>query len=194
VQSPIKLSLVRTLTLLVPIAFWSSVATAQSANPLAPKAFEVPTTLDTLLAVSAGNKKAFRCDALEHETYAHTEYRWQDVRPLEYLSYLSSHSANAVTVSGCKEGWVKEEDVPLLLDLLDSKESCPNQKSVKSSFWSEERSTVGNEAAWLIQAFRVGRFPPGLNSTNNGPDPAELRRWWQERKERSSAQPRGELP
>ena len=137
---------------------------------------------------SAGTEKPFRCDALSQGDYVHTVYRWQDVRPLEYLSYLSSNPANTVHVFGCKEGWVKEEDVPLLLELLDSKESCPNQMSARSSWWDERRSTVGIEAAWLIQAFRVGRFPPGLNSSNRGPDPAELRRWWQERKEQSATQ------
>jgi hypothetical protein len=47
VQPPIKLSFVRTLTLLVPIAFLTSVAAAQSANPFVPKEFEVPATLET---------------------------------------------------------------------------------------------------------------------------------------------------
>jgi len=136
----------------------------------------------------AATDKPFPCDALERENYVHTQFGWQDVRPLEYLSYLRTHPANVFTVFGCKEGWVKEEDVPLLMEHLDSKEPCPNQVSANSSFLNTKRSTVGNEAAWLIQAFRVGRFPPGLNSTNNGPDPAELRRWWQERKQRASTQ------
>jgi hypothetical protein len=137
---------------------------------------------------SAGDTSP-QCDEHERESYDHTDYPWQSVRPAEYLNYLSSLSTVTFTVWGCRNDWVSEEDIPILLDLLDSKVPCPNQTSASSSFIDVKRSTVGIEAAWLIHAFRVGRFPAGLNSTRDSPDPAELRSWWKERQERSIKQP-----
>jgi len=147
------------------------------------------TLLASLSSLCEANDKASRCDALEREDYRHSAYPWQDVTPLEYLTYIRFLTVSSITVFGCKENWVTEADVPALLDLLDSKEPSPNQKSARSSFRDDNMSTVGNEAAWLIQAFRVGCFPPGLNSTRNAPDASELRRWWSERAVHSTTQP-----
>jgi hypothetical protein len=147
------------------------------------------TLLASLSSLCQANDKASRCDSLEREDYRHSAYPWQDVTPLEYLTYIRFLTVSSVTVFGCKENWVTEADVPALLDLLDSKEPSPSQKSARSSFWDADMSTVGNEAAWLLQAFRVGRFPPGLNSTRNAPDASELRRWWSARVVQQATQP-----
>ena len=45
------------------------------------------------------------------------------------------------------------------------------------------RSTVGREAAFLIDGYRQRKYPPELSS-DRAPDPGEIRRWWQREQER----------
>jgi hypothetical protein len=115
------------------------------------------------------------------------DYDWRKVTPLEHLSYLKTRK-DSYTVWGCEEGWVKESDIPALMALLDSRERCVSQHSSVSAFIGPRKSTVGNEAAWLIEAFRVGRFPPN-NASASTPETPELRKWWAERFVRQPKQP-----
>ena len=70
-----------------------------------------------------------------------------------------------------------EEDIKL----LDSSEPCANVQNPLSSYIDPERSTVGNEAAYLIEGFRHDRYPPRLNSTRPPCDIEEIKKWWAER-------------
>jgi hypothetical protein len=114
---------------------------------------------------------------------------WSTRTPLEHLNYLKAPSKYGYTVWGCKEGWVKESDIPALMKLLDSGEECSFQTSAKSAVMHTRRSTVGNEAAWLIESFRVGMFPPNISSAVGAPSVTELRKWWAERSFHPPLQP-----
>jgi len=118
-----------------------------------------------------------------------SKYDWRTKSPVEHLNHLKSLSDASFTVWGCSETWVREEHIPALLSLLDSRERCANQSAAISSFRDWHRSTVGHEAAWLIEAFRVGRFPPSLGSSGPLPSAAELRAWWAERLSQKPVQP-----
>ena len=78
-------------------------------------------------------------------------------------------------------GWVKESDLPALIELLDSAEPCANVYSILSSHIDDSRSTVGNEAAYLIEGFRKDRYPPRLHSTVPVCDIDEIKAWWERR-------------
>ncbi len=65
------------------------------------------------------------------------------------------------------KGWVKREDIPVLLLLLDSNEPCANVCSQFSSHLDQTPSTVGQEVLFIINGYITGRYPPGLNSTKN---------------------------
>jgi hypothetical protein len=104
-------------------------------------------------------------------------FDWDNLGPLEFLDRLREGTGTYVVVHE-HGGWVKEEHLSVLVSLLDSDEPCMNVKSVFSSFLETAPSTVGNEAAYLINGFRKGEYPPGLNSTRPRPNKEEIREWW----------------
>lgn len=101
--------------------------------------------------------------------------------PLELLDLLRNCEKNNWVSPFMSFGWVKESDLPALIELLDSTEPCANVQSLLSSYIDGSRSTVGNEAAYLIEGFRKDRYPPGLNSTGPVCDIDEIRAWWESR-------------
>jgi len=108
-------------------------------------------------------------------------FDWDNRGALEFLDFIRGKSG-WYTVWGDHENWVKEEDLPELMMLLDSTEQCANVNRSVSSWIDFEPSTVGNEAAYLIEGFRKGRYPPGLNSTRPRPNKDEIRQWWSARR------------
>ena len=104
--------------------------------------------------------------------------------PLKLLEILKQDGSpwSVLSISEPVENWVKEKDLPTLIFLLDSLEPCASVMSVKSSFLPE-RSTVGEQAAFLILGFRAGMYPPDLHSGRMAPDVKdEIRAWWAARK------------
>ena len=67
-------------------------------------------------------------------------------------------------ISGTHYGWIQAEDIPALIALLDSAEPCQPVVSSHSSYRGREFSTVGHEAAYLIEGFRRGSYPFQLHS------------------------------
>jgi hypothetical protein len=58
----------------------------------------------------------------------------EDMTPLEFLIHLKScHKGDCQYVRSVTEGWVKEEHLPHLFDLLDSDEKCALPVSAFSS-------------------------------------------------------------
>jgi hypothetical protein len=108
-------------------------------------------------------------------------FDWDNHGALDFLEFLRGESG-FYTVWGIHPAWVKEDDLPELMELLDSTEPCANVKSALSSYIDVESSTVGNEAAYLIEGYRTGRYPPRLNSTRPRPDKREIREWWREKR------------
>ena len=76
--------------------------------------------------------------------------------------------------------YVKESELPGLIKLIDSKEPCAYSVMSVSSHLPQGRSTVGNEAAYLIQSFLMRFYPSKLSSDRNPPSKAELKHWYRQ--------------
>jgi hypothetical protein len=100
---------------------------------------------------------------------------------LETLKHNDSHMGG-LAVSEPVKYWVRETDLPKLILLLDSLEPCAPVVDIRSSF-IPERSTVGDQAAFMILGFRKGWYPPDLHSGRMSPAVKdEIREWWATRK------------
>lgn len=77
------------------------------------------------------------------------------------------------------KSWIRAEHIPDLISLLDSKEPCTPVVDAHSSFIPPS-STIGQEAAMMIDGFRQGAYPPALTASRYGEkEKQELRDWWQ---------------
>lgn len=121
------------------------------------------------------------CRRKHRELAARSGFDFATGGPLAFLDSLRTSERSSITVLVIEFGWVGEADLPALIALLDSTERCANVASGVSSYIDQSWSTVGNEAAYLIDGYRQDRYPPGLNSTRPKPDVAGIRRWWEAR-------------
>ena len=103
-------------------------------------------------------------------------FKWQVHGPIAFIETLKSR--NGYTVHGLHKGWVWRSDIPKLVALLDSEEPCADVSMSISSYHHQGRSTVGREAAYLIEGFRRGEYPPSLNSVHFEFNADEIRSWW----------------
>jgi len=123
-----------------------------------------------------GGASEERVSSVERKRYGDT-FDWENKGALEFLDFIRLRGT-VYTVVGKHPNWIREDDLPALMELLDSTEPCSNVMSWESSFLDLKPSTIGNEAAYLIEGFRSGAYPPGLNSTRPRPDKDEIRQWW----------------
>jgi hypothetical protein len=97
------------------------------------------------------------------------EFNWQEQGPADLLVFLQKRAKQKYVVGYSVQenhyGWVRAEDLPHLISLLDSMEPCAPVSMSVSSYKDTKLSTVGHEAAYLIEAFRKGRYPHSLNSS-----------------------------
>jgi hypothetical protein len=103
--------------------------------------------------------------------------------PEAYLNLLQKHGKDKAAYSPGVEGPavrpVQEQDLPKLIQLLDSQEKCAATMKLGSSFYPEGGSTVGHEAAVLIDSFRLGKpYPIANTSTQHQVDREALLKWW----------------
>ena len=115
------------------------------------------------------------------ETTVNQHFDWNNSSPLDFIYFLRNYEKNSYIVIGVYKDWIKIKHIPQLIQLLNSEEECANVASAYSSYMDTNKSTVGNEAAYLINAFRIGQYPPGLNSTRPKPDKEEILSWWENR-------------
>ena len=94
------------------------------------------------------------------------DFKWQERGPLDFLNRLKSQVEGSYTAEGIHHAWIQAADIPLLINLLDSKVPCSSVEMTISSDWGKHGSTVGREAANLIEGFRCGVFPHALNSAS----------------------------
>lgn len=109
-------------------------------------------------------------------------FDWDKSGPLELLGILKDKGHGACptyVIHGVDNAWVTENDVPQLISLLDSDEPCANVCRTISSFRDCNTSTVGREAAFIIEGFRRGEYPPDLNSGRAYLDKEDIKIWWQ---------------
>jgi len=101
--------------------------------------------------------------------------------PLDLLEILKSRDKPTMLPPGIPSCWISESDLPALFNLLDSNEPCAGVINMLSSRIDTSHSTVGNQAAYLIEGFRKGRYPPGLLTTEPYRGMKELKSWWRDR-------------
>lgn len=100
--------------------------------------------------------------------------------PMEYLNDLRMNPHAQVMVVDVPDDWITLHDAELLMQEIDSKDPAAPVVSPVSSYWPfNQTSTVGNEALFLLEGYRTGKYPPALCSLNYfRPDRAEMRAWW----------------
>jgi hypothetical protein len=82
------------------------------------------------------------------------------------------------TIGDVRVDYVKESDLPYLVSLLDSKEPCRFVDMSISSIYYPGKSTVGHEAAFLIEGFWKRYYPTDLTSQQYKPDIEGIKRWY----------------
>ena len=116
-------------------------------------------------------------------------FDWQQKSPSDFLDVLRSQAKQPelvgtfAGVDAAHDGWVKEEHLPALVALVDSKERCAHIATPMAQKLPETRSFVGQEALVMIQAFREGTYPPRGLTTSEGfySRKAEILAWWKAR-------------
>jgi len=96
-------------------------------------------------------------------------FDWQNKGPLAFIDFLKQHDVTSTKarfymVFGSHKDWVDVSDIPALIALLASNLPCASVNSVLSSVMPQYSSTVGREAAFLIEGFRHGNYPPTFDS------------------------------
>ena len=105
------------------------------------------------------------------------QFDYQHRSPREFLDFLT-RCRGAYSIHGIHVGWLRPDDVPILVALLDSTTPCAPTKSTLSSHIPSYPSTVGHEAAYLLDGFRQQRYPPSLDSSDLTPDATRKLRTW----------------
>ena len=118
------------------------------------------------------------------------EFDFKASNPEEFIEFLKDHihPLGFYTINDDVQidNWIKEEHIPKLMELVDSKESCLHVVSTYSSTLPFKLSTVGNEAIFLIQGFRKNRYPPRPTSMNISlSEKEEILKWWQDRQKQN---------
>jgi hypothetical protein len=121
---------------------------------------------------------AVHCSSVQKEL---EDFDFSQRGPLEFLSFLEREASarSFYTIDEPLRGWIRREHLPRLMVLIDSTRPCAGVVLSISSYLPLA-STVGNEAAFLIEGFRQGRYPPSLHSGGDlDARRTEIHRWWQ---------------
>jgi hypothetical protein len=107
------------------------------------------------------------------------------IDPLEYVKLLQEKRNDRPSycpgVDGPSVVAVRQQDVPELVKLLDSNERCSATVLPGSSAFTAEGSTVGHEAAVLLDSLRLGKpYPIASISTKHQVDRKALLKWRQD--------------
>jgi hypothetical protein len=99
---------------------------------------------------------------------------------MDFLNDLRMHPLQPVMVIDVPDDWITQQDAKLLIQEIDSDEPAAPVVSPISSYWPfNQTSTVGNEALFLIEGYRIGKYPPALCSLYySKPNRTEVRSWW----------------
>lgn len=118
---------------------------------------------------------------------AERQFDFSKGEPFEFIAYLirqEERGLKTIQIPDAPKVWIKEEHLRLLVLLLDSNEPCASVGSFRSSRIPTERdqrpSTVGHEAAYMIESYRHGLFPKYAVNTSVDIelDRAALKKWW----------------
>jgi len=133
--------------------------------------------------IASAEEPSTACHPLARPTLEADHVPAYSVRQLLHLLRERAEWNMPVPVTiACTETWITEEELELLVGLLDSTEPCASVTSVySSSLRFGESSTIGREAALLIDGYRRGVYGDGQRY---GSTKDELKTWWNERKAR----------
>ena len=97
--------------------------------------------------------------------------------PMTLIEILK-RAGDRYTIGDFRVDYVKESDIPHLVSLLDSQEPCGFVDMSISSIRFPGKSTVGHEAAYLIEGFWRRYYPTDLTSQTYKPDIESMKRWY----------------
>jgi hypothetical protein len=105
---------------------------------------------------------------------------FQTHTPSDFLDDLRDHPGQPVMVLEVPAGWITLRDAGLLMREIDSGEPAAAVVSPLSSYWPfNQTSSVGNEALFLLEGYRSGKYPPALCSLYYfKPDRTQVQSWW----------------
>lgn len=108
--------------------------------------------------------------------------------PMDFLNDLSRHPHQPVMVLDVPDDWITLQDAAMLMQEIDAQEPAASVVSPLSSYWPfNQSSTVGNEALFLLEGYRTGRYPPALCSLYYfKPNRTEVQLWWNSDGERGA--------
>lgn len=107
--------------------------------------------------------------------------------PVEFLHFLRDQigPSGVYTFARPMNNWIRRDQLAELVALVESDEPCGTVVLSHSSTIVLD-STVGNEAAFLIDGFRRGRYPPELHSgAHREGRKADVLAWWRAEQGRS---------
>jgi len=125
----------------------------------------------------------------QEEGFADTpigEFTYEQNSPLDLLEFLKKKKGKSVVLNIAPAGWIRSDDIPHLVALLDHDEPCAAVTSGRSSLLTTHESTVGREARYLMLGFKTGRFPPSLGSWNENWNEDDARNWWRHYQQQSN--------
>lgn len=130
------------------------------------------------LAAAAGEPdRAYEDYRAEQAAGPHQE--WKSGGALDLLETLRGHPRHVYLMNHEEQqGFVRESELEALMERLASSEPCAVVLQVISAHLPRQRSTVGHEAALLIEGFRIGHYPRHAASNLHSVDVEELRQWW----------------
>ncbi|MGC4073919.1 MAG: hypothetical protein QM760_15705 [Nibricoccus sp.] len=125
----------------------------------------------------AAEKTVISADTFSQPTFQQHAF-WTDTTALQLLEKLERHTDTFITLDSICYNFVRDEDVPILMAKIDSQTPSAAIVSIVASTLPTGKSTVGDQAAYLIECYRNRLCPLGLTSADAKADKAELKRWY----------------
>lgn len=113
--------------------------------------------------------------------------------PKALLQYLVNNAAlhPRYSIDEPVTCWIRREDIPYLVGRLDSRTPSLSV-ALRISSRIRTDSTEGDEALFLIEGFRAGRYPPSIASEpTEQSQREEVKRWWAEYSKERTPLPNG---
>lgn len=98
--------------------------------------------------------------------------------PRELLAIMSEEGRGHIFVLKQQESWVNQEDIPFLVQELESDRGSMSVSLLESSYLDDGRSSIAAEAYFMLLGYKHGVYPPAPNSTRHQLDSkADLLSW-----------------
>lgn len=110
--------------------------------------------------------------------HCQSDFNFAEKDPIQLIEFLKNRNQGLFTVAAPVPRWVEQKHLPILVQMLDSEEPCM-AVALAASSTIRASSTVGDEAAFLIDGYRSGHYPPALSSVSlSREERAAIRDWW----------------